>query len=666
MHLATQLILVPLGYWTAFALRFDGAIPPAQVQLFLRTLPIVLAIRLASFAGFRLQQCYWHHFGIADGVKLVKAVTLSSGGIVAALFLTRAAPALPRSVLVLDWLVAIFTFAALCGAVRLTWEAVWPGEARRRRRVLVIGAGAAGERLLRQVLHGQHGELRIVGLLDDDRATRGMRLHGVPVLGGVQDAPALVVRQGVDLLIIAVPSATGEQMRRIVQHCAAAAIDYKILPSLDEHLNGRPRTDRLRDVQIEDLLGRAPVALEMDLVRRELGARCVMVTGGAGSVGSELARQIARLAPARLVLLEQAESPLYMIHQELLRTHPGLDVVPVIADIADADRVDQLFAAFRPEFVFHAAAYKHVPLMETNVREAVRNNVLGTLHVAESAARHGARRFTLISTDKAVRPSSVMGATKRVAERITLGWPAHRQSGTDFRAVRFGNVLGSDGSVVPLFKRQLAAGGPLTVTHRDVRRYFMTIPEASQLVLQASCLPEAARRICMLEMGRPVRILELAEQLIRLSGLTPYRDVEIVFTGLRMGEKLDEELVAPAEAVLPTAARRVNVVSSDAGDGRELAQGVGRLAAAVAEGDMDDLVRGLCALVPEYAPASHLSGALARADGTHGVDVPADAHIPLPVASELRAVDGAGQPGGEPAPRRRSKPAAVVGERRVV
>ncbi|HEY7767826.1 UDP-N-acetylglucosamine 4,6-dehydratase family protein, partial [Longimicrobium sp.] len=369
--------------------------------------------------------------------------------------------------------------------------------------------------------------------------------------------------------------------------------------SMRELLDGRARLGELRPVQVEDLLGRDTVALELAGVQEDLEGRVVLVTGGAGSIGSELARQVAAMEPRRLVVLDQAETPLYYAVLDLVRAHPRLDIVPVVADITNEGRMESVFAEHRPDCVFHAAAYKHVPLMEDNAVEAVRNNTLGTLCVAQMAARFGADKFVLISTDKAVHPSSVMGATKRVAEQVVLGWPSLRRAGTDFRAVRFGNVLGSDGSVLPLFRRQMDAGQPLTVTHPDVTRYFMTIPEAVQLVLQASAIPDAAGRICMLDMGEPVRIVELAENLIRLSGLEPYRDVPIVFTGLRPGEKLHEELMSEHEATIPTALAKIRIVQSNEPAPDTLMPGLDRLGAAVEVGSAEDCLLGICALVPE-------------------------------------------------------------------
>ena len=366
-------------------------------------------------------------------------------------------------------------------------------------------------------------------------------------------------------------------------------------------LSGPVIGGRLREVRIEDLLGRQPVSLDLGPVAREITGRTILITGAAGSIGSELARQLAAFRPSRLILFERAETPLYFVNLEITRSHPQIDVIAAMGDVTDGNRVEHVFARYRPDYVFHAAAYKHVPMLEANIREAVRNNVIGTRNVAESAIRHDVRKFVLISTDKAVNPSSVMGATKRIAERLLLGSTMCRKASTEFRIVRFGNVLGSDGSVIPLFQRQLTAGQPLTVTHPEVRRYFMTIPEAVQLVLQAAVLPEAAARISMLEMGEPVRILYLAEQMIRLSGLTPYKDVPIVFTGLRPGEKLDEELTSNVEATMPTVVEKIRLVNTDEADAELVAYGLDRMDGLVAIGTEQEIRDAIRALVPEYS-----------------------------------------------------------------
>lgn len=598
---AVHLLLIPVGYFAAFALRFDLAVPPAQVALFWATLAFLLPIRLASFAGFGLLRGWWRHVGVRDLMDLVQAVTISSAGLLAVVFLTSRLDGFPRSIVVLDWIISIFMFGGIRFAVRVFREqrnGDWGGADRRATPALVVGAGDAAERLLRQLRHGG-GEFRAIGLVDDDTSKRGMRLHGVEVLGTTEDLPRLAHSTGAKLIVIAVPSASRDEMQQIVGRCLETKVEFRIVPPLHELLDGTARVSQVRRVQVEDLLGRDAVELDLDAVRAELVGRTVMVTGGAGSIGSELARQVAGFGAGKLVLVEQAESGLYFVDLELRRHHPGLEIVPIVGDITDRARMEDVFRTHRPEYVFHAAAYKHVPLMEANPVEAVRNNVFGTLCVAECAAEFGADKFVLISTDKAVRPSSVMGATKRVAERIVLGWPALRASSTDFRAVRFGNVLGSDGSVIPLFRKQLARGGPLTVTHPEVSRYFMTIPEAVQLVLQATQLPEAARRISMLEMGEPVRILELAENLVRLSGLEPYHDVPIVFTGLRPGEKLYEELMTEVEDTVPTSFGKIRIVQTDEVNGVGVERAVDRLGAGSAAAEAGELLGALCAMVPE-------------------------------------------------------------------
>jgi FlaA1/EpsC-like NDP-sugar epimerase len=600
---ALHLCLIPVGYLAAFSLRLPLPFEAQYTALFWATLPFLIAARLVSFGAFGLFSGWWRHVGMQDLLDLVKAVTLSTALLVGMLFLTDRLEGFPRSIVILDWAVAIFLFGGLRFAVRALREksSVWNKLERRAKPALIIGAGNAAERLLRQLRHGG-AEFRAVGLVDDDPTKRGMRLHGVPVLGNTTDLPALARQHGVRLIVIAIPSASREQMKRIVECCVEAKVEFKIVPPLLELLDGSARIGQLRRVQLDDLLGREAIELDLGAVRTDLAGKVVLVTGGAGSIGSELVRQIALYGPQRLILLDQAESPLYFTHLELAAAHPGLEIVPLVADVTNPAHIEQIFSRYQPHYVFHAAAYKHVPMMERNVGQAVRNNVFGTLYVAEAAARHGVEKFVLISTDKAVHPSSVMGATKRVAERIALGWPALQDSRTDFRAVRFGNVLGSDGSVVPLFKRQLAVGGPLTVTHPDVTRYFMTIQEAVQLVLQAAALPEAASRILMLDMGEPVRVLDLAENLITLSGLEPHKDVPIIFTGLRPGEKLHEELMADVEATVPTKVEKIRIVQTDETDGGRIEVGVDRLAAAAAIGYDLDLLSALCGLTPECTP----------------------------------------------------------------
>lgn len=598
---ALHLLLIPLAYFCSFAIRFDFQIPPAELRTFAATLPFLLVVRLLAFARYGLFRGYWRHVGLRDLVDLGMATTLSTALFAAALYATGWPPAMPRSVFLLDWLSIVFLSGGVRFAARAFREGQLPMQSSRGRRTLVIGAGEAAEMMLRQMWHDDRFGINVVGLIDDNPETHGRSLHGVPVLGSTAELDRLVHSYRIQLLVIAIRSASPESMRRIVARCTATGTEFRIIPSLQDLLDGRAGIGQLREVQIEDLLGREPVHLDLDQVRSDLEGKTVLITGAGGSIGSELARQIARFRPARLVLVERAESPLYFVHLEVSQSSPDVSVVPVIANITNPERMEQVFRAYQPEYVFHAAAYKHVPLMEESVFEAVWNNVVGTLRVAECAVHHQVQKFVLISTDKAVNPSSMMGVTKRIAERIVLELPSLREN-TDFRVVRFGNVLGSDGSVVPLFKRQLAAGGPITVTDPDVQRYFMTIPEAVELVLTAAALPAAAGRISILEMGSPVRIVDLAEQLIRLSGLEPYKDVKIVFTGLRPGEKLNEELVAAGEETIPTSAEKVRLVQRNGGNGGDIQGQMQRLVNALCGGETSELMRAVTALAPEYTP----------------------------------------------------------------
>ena len=622
LSIVGHLALVSFAYLTAYALRFDFRIPPEQLRRYAETLPYLLVLRLVLFHRFGLFRGYWHLVGARDLRQLVAAVTLSSIGFVALLLFLGRFGTMPVVVPLLDWLIVIMLVGGIRFLARwvreepfrrpsrgqrtlLRWIREEPFRRRpaRGRPAIIIGAGVAGERLLRQLQHDPRHPLNVVGLVDDDRNKHGRTLHGVPVLGGSDDLRHFVALHHAQQIVIASPSAAPEQIRLLVARAAETGVVVKILPPQVDLLEpDTPQINQVRDVQVEDLLGRAPVQLELKDVAPELAGKVILVTGAGGSIGSELVRQIARFNPRRVLLLDRAESPLYLIHHEISEGYPAIDVVPVLASVTNAARLDRMFETYRPDCVFHAAAYKHVPMLEWNMIEGVWNNVVGTLRLAQSAARVGTRKFVLISTDKAVNPLSILGATKRVAEHIVRQLPSLRASDTDFRVVRFGNVLGSDGSVVPLFKRQIAAGGPVTVTHPEMKRFLMTIPEAAQLVLEAAALPEAAGRIAVLEMGTQVRILELAEQLIRLSGLVPYHDVQIVFTGLRPGEKLEEELVAPDETLAQTSVDKIRVVAGNGGGGATLARQIRSLIAVTGQGDERAMVRALTAIVAEYQP----------------------------------------------------------------
>jgi len=598
-HLALNLILTVIGYRLAYELRFDFATPAEQSELFWLSLPLLVVFRFAAYANSGVFRAQWLHFGPQDLLRLAIAVTLSSLGFAAVVHVSHLSPGVPRSVLLIEWAGAILLAGGIPLISRALRETPVPFIKPRGRRTLIIGAGARAEQVLREARQGESCTVNPVGLIGLDGTRRDTTIHGVPVVGTMDELPAVCARLKADLAIIALEPTDLSETRRVVNQCIAGGLEFKTLPSVQELLDGNPYINHRRNEQLEDLLGRPRVDLDLSAVAADLRNRVILLTGAAGSIGSELARQIAPFAPARLLLLDQAESDLYFLHQELSQAHPGLDLVPVICDITNATRLAQVCAQHRPDYVVHAAAYKHVPLMEANVFEAVRNNVLGTLLVATTAVKHGATKILLVSTDKAIRPSSVMGATKRIAERIIFGLPNLHRSGTDFRAVRFGNVLSSKGSVIPLFERQLAAGGPITVTHPLVQRHFMAIPEAAQLVLQAGSLPESGGAITMLEMGEPVRILELATKLIRFSGRVPGKDVSIVFTGLRPGENLIQEQTSQLETTVATSSPKLRISQITEPAGTDLVQGLSRLLACLDTGDRNGLLRTLCELAPE-------------------------------------------------------------------
>lgn len=552
-----------IAYAAAYLLRFEFAVPEPYVTTLLQTVAFVAVLRLFGFRALNLSRERWRHIGPRDIVRLVAGTTLGSLLILGVTALLPLSPRVPRSVILIDWMFVVLMIAGVWLGYRTMFEILYrraraAGNAMRR--AVVVGAGEAGSRLVKEMVRDPMG-FRPVAFVDDDRIKWGTRLHGLEVRGGVSDLPEIARELCAEALLIAIPSAGPAALRRIVGICEGTDLSFKVLPSTEEVLSGSVGPAQLRDVQIEDLLGRAPVQLELPELRRALEGASVLVTGAAGSIGSELTRQIAANGAGTLILLDKDESELYFLDLALRRQHPEMTIVPVVGDLLDEPLVEHLFLERRPAVVFHAAAYKHVPLMEDNARSAVRNNVLGTNVVAEAAGRHGAERFVLISTDKAVRPASVMGATKRAAELIVLDC-AHRFPHTWYTGTRFGNVLGSRGSVVPLFERQLAAGLPLTVTHPEVTRYFMTIPEAVQLVLQASLLEASRGRIAMLDMGEPVRILDLARRLIRLKGLEEGVSARIEFCGLRPGEKLHEELCSPDEDTLATAVAKIRVIAT--------------------------------------------------------------------------------------------------------
>ncbi len=599
--IALHVALVAASYTLAFLLRFEWGIPAPYFQTFLATLPLVIVLRLLAFAHFRLYRGWWRYVGMRDLFDLIKAVVASSFLFIAALLFLGKASAMPRSILLLDPILTIGLIGGMRFVLRAVRERRRPMTASRLRRVLIIGAGDAGELLLREMNNNPRLGYIPIGFVDDDKYKVGFRIHGVEVLGTASELGEVLQTHPADELIIAIPSAGREQIQAIVDRCIDTKVPFKIIPAIAALRDGTVQMSKVRAVRIEDLLGREPVHLDATKIRSEIAGRRVLITGAGGSIGAELARQIATYGPATIGLLERSENGLYLIEQELCRKEPSVQVMSLLCDICSRGDLQRAFRDLRPELVFHAAAFKHVPMMEDNIRHAVHNNVFGTMAVAELASEHGAK-FVLISTDKAVSPSNVMGATKRLAEKLVLS--LNQRGRNQFVAVRFGNVLGSNGSVVPLFQQQVADGGPVTVTHPETTRYFMTIPEAVQLVLQASVLEEARDRIVMLEMGRPVKIADLARNLIRLSGLEPDVDIPIVYTGLRPGEKLHEQLTSDFEETRPTRYEKIRVVAGQ--PQRSLDRGLTQLWEALEARDERLVLRRLEELVPEFSPQASL------------------------------------------------------------
>jgi FlaA1/EpsC-like NDP-sugar epimerase len=594
-------LLVVCATAAAFWLRFDGEIPPASRQLAIDTVPLLVFLRLLVFLSFRLFDGLWRYTSLWDGRNIVAAAGASSllfYGITAVLLPgTR----YPLSILVIDTMILVCLMTGVRLAYRMYGELV---QAPRGRTVLIYGAGDAGEMIVRDMRNRPEYDLKPVGFLDDDAAKMGRSIHGVPVLGTGADAERVIAAYAPDEVLIAVPSAPPETMRRIVRSLEHSKVRITTFPNL-LHVVGRPvDVKQIRELRVEDLLARAPVGLDLEPVRRMVRGACVLVTGAGGSIGSEICRQVASLGPSQLVALDRYENSLVEVVNGIATTHPGVPVHAVIADVTDDRRIDDLFAEHRPAVVFHAAAHKHVPLMEGNACEAVKNNVRGSRVMAQAALRHRASQFVLISTDKAVNPVSVMGATKRIAE-LTVRELAGGGRAVNFVTVRFGNVLGSNGSVVPRFLEQIRRGGPVTVTHPDMTRYFMLIPEAVQLVLCAATLP-AHGATYVLDMGEPVRLLEMAHDLIRLSGYIPEEEIPIEITGVRPGEKLHEALVGPGEAVeaspIPKIlhVRPAGLTASDTA----FLERVSALERAASAGDAVEVFALLRRLVPTFSPVT--------------------------------------------------------------
>ena len=592
-------VAIPLAWYLAFGLQTNQQSFPSQftAQASLSALSILFILQMACYYHFKVYRGLWRFSSLSDVSRILKAVTCATLLVTPILHFSTLLHQISYSVLPLY---SLLLGAFLCGGrffSRIYWDnRTRSGEENEIKRVLVIGAGQAGAGLVRD-LKRSHSYLP-VGLVDDNLGKRGLEVHGVRVLGVIQGLLHLVELHNIDLIFIAIPSAGSAAMRRIVNQCERCKIPFRTLPSIQAYASGHVEVNALREVHIEDLLGRDQVALNWDRIAANIQKKRVLVTGGGGSIGSELCRQIMALNPAQLLVLDNSEYNLYKIDQELKEKFPHIPVERALVNVVDSVAVDCVFQTFHPEVVFHAAAYKHVPMLEDQIRTAVQNNVIGTQVIAEASVAAGVTKFILISTDKAVNPTNIMGTTKRVAEIYCQNLNA--RVSTEFITVRFGNVLGSVGSVVPLFQSQIRKGGPLTVTHPDMQRYFMTIAEASQLILQAT-VNGAGGEIFVLDMGEPIKINYLAEQMIRLAGKEPGKDISIEYTGLRPGEKLFEELFHTSEQLMQTEHEKLFKAKFRQIDWGELSLTIRMMHAACTKHQNDELLVLLKSLVPEFS-----------------------------------------------------------------
>lgn len=593
-------VIVPYNFQAYSAERLDYFLS--------YSLPAVLLIQTLWFWYYHLYRGVWRFASLPDLWHISKAVILGTFSVALFLFLVNRLDGIPRSALLL-YPIFLGCFLSIPRLLYRVWREhslQFLLDDKPSQRVLIIGAGRAGETLVRDMRRGH--EYIPVGYLDDEISLHQAKVHGVPVLGSIEQLPHWVKDQRVELIFIALPSASDEEMQHIVSLCEKAALPFLTLPKLQDMHGHQPSLQAMREVSIEDLLGRDKIQLDWQIIEQGINGQCVLVSGGGGSIGSELCRQIARLSPAKLVIFERSEFNLYQIEMNLRRDFPHLHFTAHLGDICDPVAVQRIFELYQPQTVFHAAAYKHVPMLQNQIREAVRNNVLGTQILAEAAVRQGCQAFVMISTDKAVNPANIMGSTKRIAEMLCQN--LNDRGDTRFITVRFGNVLGSAGSVVPLFQAQIAKGGPVTVTHPDITRYFMTIPEASQLILQAAAMGEGGE-IFVLDMGTPIKIRFLAEQLIRLSGKQPDKDIEIVYTGLRPGEKLYEELFHAEESQFDkTQHAKILLASHRQHHGDIVEQSLSAFQDACQRYDETSLRQTLCALVPEF----HDGGSVPRSE----------------------------------------------------
>lgn len=615
--LALDILLLCLSFFLAHLIRFDFLVPEPFLQKLWALMPWVVGMKLGFMFFFNLYRGMWRYTGLNDLFNVGKAMTLGSLSIVVFVLYLNRFEGVSRSVFIIDWCFSLILIMALRICTRLVFEQFskeisfqdifWAVAGMFKKRspaskgVLIIGAGDCGEKICREIREDASLKYHVQGFLDDDPAKAGRQIHGVPVLDRIDRVGFVARSREADEIIIAIPSLSAQRMRQIIGYCKEADVSFKTVPSMGELINGRVSISSVREVEYRDLLGRKPVELDKELIGNYLAGRTVVVSGAGGSIGQGLCRQVCQYFPKSLVLLERAESPLYEIDLELRNEFPNIAIIPMLADIQERDEIEKIFKRLKPEIVFHAAAYKHVPMLEAHPAKAIANNIGGTENMVYAAHKFKCDRFVFVSTDKAVNPANIMGASKRVAELIVQNHHLRHPSDTRFITVRFGNVIGSVGSVIPLFKKQIKAGGPVTVTHPDMVRFFMLIPEACQLILQAGAMGKGGE-IFVLEMGNPIKIDDMARDLIRFSGFEPDQDIFIEYTGLRPGEKLYEELMTAQENVIPTDHRKIMVLNGQTFDMDFIYEQIDQLKAVSMHQDRDQIVRLLKTIVPEYQP----------------------------------------------------------------
>ena len=616
---AVDICLLVCAYWLSYVIRFEGQIPTREWNTLVSTVPYIVCFKLFTFFMFGLYKGMWRYTSLVDLLNLLKATLTSSFGIMLAVLFMFRFQGFARSVFIIDGMLTFIFIGGFRVGIRLLFSETPSGlpsfrevfdrgskkkPQRLKKRLLIIGAGDAGEKMLREIRDNPRLNYEVAGFLDDDPKKKGMRIHGVPVLGPIPKIHELAYDADMDEILIATPSANTKQMRRIIEACEATGLKSRTTPGIGELIDGKISFKTIREVSYEDLLGRDPIDLDLKSIGDYLKDRVILVTGAGGSIGSELCRQIAQFKPKNLILFDKTENSLFHAEMEFRHRFPNLSITPILGSVQHWALLEKLFLHHKPQVVFHAAAFKHVPIVELNPWEGVLNNIMGTKSIAEASHRFGVERFILVSTDKAVRPSSVMGATKRVAEMATCCYGASNAS--RFLAVRFGNVIGSEGSVVHLFKRQIERFGPVTVTHREMTRYFMTIPEACKLILQAGALGEGGE-IFILDMGTPIKIMDMAKDLIRRSGFKPDVDIEIKEIGLRPGEKLHEELITEGEGIVRTPHGKIFVLRGNNCDQKWLNQGIKELVHLAKEQDANGIKLKLKEIIPEYQPTDSLT-----------------------------------------------------------